>query len=141
MGIGEPINFQGVDDKNNQVSTENLIEYHYGSDNIGDETAEEVPDFEKIPYNDNLRKLWKGCNTYTIEYSFNGKSNQKDYGYQKELPELGWAKFEGVIDGKSVKIEGCWDKFKVIRGKETGDRGEYDGYYYSTEWEKGFFCW
>jgi hypothetical protein len=135
MDITSPINFQGVDDKNTEVSTEDLIDYHYSN-----KSSEEVPDFEKIPYNDNLRKLWKGCNTYTIGYAFNGEYNQKDYGYQKELPELGWAKFEGVIDGKNVKIQGCWDKFKVIRGKETGDRGEFDGYYYSTEWEKGFFA-
>jgi hypothetical protein len=138
LGIDIPINFQGVDDKNTEVSTENLIEYHYGG--VDDETPEDVPDFEKIPYNDNLRKLWKGCNSFTIEYAFNGEYSQKDYGYQNELPELGWAKFEGVIDGKNVKIQGCWDKFKVIKGKETGDRGEFDGYYYSTEWEKGFFA-
>lgn len=139
MGIDEPINFQGVDDKNNQVSTEDLINYYYGGGD-DDESPKDVPDFEKIPYNDNLRKNWKGCNPYILDYVFDGENNQKDYGYQKELPEFGRAKFEGVIDGKNVKIKGCWDKFKVISGKETGDRGEFNGYYYSTEWEKGFFA-
>ena len=129
--IDTPITFEGVDNLGNKVSTEDLIKYHKDF---------KLPDFEKIQYNDSLRNSWKGCNSYTIEYAFNGEDNQKDYGYQKELPELGWAKFEGVIDGKNVKIEGCWDKFKVIKGKETGDRGEFDGYYYSTEWEKGFFA-
>ncbi len=98
-----------------------------------------ITEQEKIIYTEENRKNWKGCNANNFSNIFNGDYGTKDYGYQKDYPEFGWAKFKGSLDGKNVQIDGCWDKFKILRGKETGSRGEYDGYYYSTEWEKGFF--
>jgi hypothetical protein len=134
LSIKKPISFDGVDNENNEVSTEDLIKYH-----TNNKFKEPVTDFEKIVYTDENRKNWRGCNRRNIVNIFNGTSGTKDYGYQKDYPEFGWAKFEGSIGDKNVKIDGCWDKFKILRGKETGSRGEYDGYYYSTELEKGFF--
>jgi len=95
-------------------------------------------DYEKIIYTDKLRKTFEGCFVKGITHVFDGSNGQKDYGYQKDIPELGWVKYEGELDGKQVKIHGCWDKFKIIIGKETGERGDFDGNYY-TKSNKAFF--
>lgn len=134
------ISFKGTDPEGNEIETDDLISYH---ENKGltfepEEKEEELGDYEKIQYTDELRKTFRGCYSKTNTHVFDGSNFQKDYGYQKEIPELGWAKYEGELDGKQVKIEGCWDKFKIILGKETGERGDFEGNYY-TKSNKGFF--
>jgi hypothetical protein len=83
---------------------------------------------------DEMRKKWKGCigTTDLSIFYFDGINGSKDYGYLPEMPELGMAKFEGVVDGKNIKVHACFDKFKLIstRGEgETGERGDFDGLY------------
>lgn len=93
---------------------------------------------------DEMRSKWKGCGaTYSDEKMFRfdgGVGDSIDYGYLSEMPELGFAKFEGEIDGKSIKVNACFDKFKLMYsvGNETGDRGTFDGYYYSTDNQKPY---
>lgn len=129
------IYFKGKDPEGNEIETEDLIKHHEGGE---PEIETTTPDYVKIQYTDQLRKNWKGCLSGQVyEYMFNGKG-EKDYGYQKDIPELGWAKYEGTLDGKQVRVNGCWDKFKLITGEETGDRGDFKGEYYTTN-TKGFF--
>jgi hypothetical protein len=95
----------------------------------------------KLVITDELRKNWKGCNASSNDpkYDFIGYGLNKERGYFTEIPELGFAKYKGEINGKSVTIEyGCFDKFKLIRGREIGERGTFDGNYY-TEDPNGFF--
>lgn len=138
--INSKIEFKGTDPEGNEIETDDLISYH---ENKGltfepEEKEEELGDYEKIQYTDELRKTFEGCFVGGTTHVFDGSNGQKDYGYQKDIPELGWAKYEGELDGKQVKIHGCWDKFKIIIGKETGERGEFDGNYY-TKSNKAFF--
>ncbi len=127
------IYFKGTDPEGNEIETEDLIAYH--TKTPVDETI--TQDYFKIEYTDQLRKNWKGCLSGEYDYLFSGRG-EKDYGYQKDIPELGWAKYEGTLDGKQVRVNGCWDKFKLITGEETGDRGDFKGDYYTTN-NKGFF--
>jgi hypothetical protein len=129
------IYFKGTDPEGNEIETEDLIAYHTKTPVEEPETV--TPDHFKIEYTDQLRKNWKGCLSGEYDYLFNG-GGEKDYGYQKDIPELGWAKYEGTLDGKQVRVNGCWDKFKLITGEETGDRGDFKGDYYTTN-NKGFF--
>ncbi len=127
------IYFKGTDPEGNEIETEDLIAYHTKTPT--EETI--TQDYIKIQYTDRLRKNWKGCLSGEYDYLFSGRG-EKDYGYQKDIPELGWAKYEGTLDGKQVRVNGCWDKFKLITGEETGDRGDFKGDYYTTN-NKGFF--
>ena len=127
------IYFKGTDPEGNEIEIEDLIAYH--TKTPVDETI--TQDYFKIEYTDQLRKNWKGCLSGEYDYLFSGRG-EKDYGYQKDIPELGWAKYEGTLDGKQVRVNGCWDKFKLITGEETGDRGDFKGDYYTTN-NKGFF--
>ena len=72
-----------------------------------------ITEQEKIVYTEENRKNWKGCNANNFSNIFNGAYGTKDYGYQKDYPEFGWVKFKGLLDGKNVQIDGCWDKFKI----------------------------
>ena len=133
--LNSKIYFKGTDPEGNEIETEDLINYHTNKPVEEPETV--TPDHFKIEYTDQLRKNWKGCLSGEYDYLFNG-GGEKDYGYQKDIPELGWAKYEGTLDGKQVRVNGCWDKFKLITGEETGDRGDFKGDYYTTN-NKGFF--
>jgi hypothetical protein len=78
---------------------------------------------------DQFRSKWKGCGSpspYVNLYQF---------GVLDTPPEFGFAEFEGNIDGSNIKVKACFDKSKLIYtdGKETGDRGTFDGQYYSDE--------
>lgn len=80
-------------------------------------------------YLDQFRSKWKGCGSpspYVNLYQF---------GVLDTPPEFGFAEFEGNIDGSNIKVKACFDKSKLIYtdGKETGDRGTFDGQYYSDE--------
>jgi hypothetical protein len=80
-------------------------------------------------YLDQFRSKWKGCGSpspYVNLYQF---------GVLDTPPEFGFAEFEGNIDGSNIKVRACFDKSKLIYtdGKETGDRGTFDGQYYSDE--------
>jgi hypothetical protein len=79
-------------------------------------------------YLDQFRSKWKGCGSpspYVNLYQF---------GVLDTPPEFGYAEFDGVIDGKNIKVKACFDSYKLIRtidGSETGDRGTFEGEYYS----------
>jgi hypothetical protein len=80
-------------------------------------------------YLDQFRSKWKGCGSpspYVNLYQF---------GVLDTPPEFGFAEFEGNIDGSNIKVKACFDKSKLIYtdDKETGDRGTFDGQYYSDE--------
>jgi hypothetical protein len=143
------IQFDGTDSKDSSsISTEDLIGYHTNTPLDDDEEEGEVVNDEEegevenvLQVTDGLRKNWKGCKVLNNnpKYDFTGLGGGKDYGYFTQMPELGYAKFKGQIDGKEVTIEyGCFDKFKIVRGRETGDRGSFEGEYY-TEDTEGFF--
>ncbi len=61
----------------------------------------------KLVITDELRKNWKGCNASSNDpkYDFIGYGLNKERGYFTEIPELGFAKYKGEINGKSVTIE------------------------------------
>jgi hypothetical protein len=71
------------------------------------------------------RSLWKGCGGFYVDL--------RQFGTLNEMPEFGFAIFEGDIDGYNVKVNGCFDKYKLIYtdGGESGERGDFKGYYYS----------
>jgi hypothetical protein len=82
---------------------------------------------------DELRAKWTGCE-YTADDLF--RFNKPEDDYVTEIPELGYFKFEGEVDGKNIKVNACFDNFKLIKtqeGNETGDRGEFNGVYYSED--------
>lgn len=135
--LNSKIYFKGTDPQGTEIETEDLIAYHTKTPVEEPEVVTEVPDYFKIEYTDQLRKNWEGCRGTVYEYMFNGKG-EKDYGYQKDIPELGWAKYEGLLNGKQVRVNGCWDKFKLLTGEETGERGDFKGEYYTTN-NEGFF--
>jgi hypothetical protein len=135
LSLNTPIYFKGMTPEGVEMEIDDLLEYHSF---IGDEYV--TTDYEKIIYTEENRKSFKGCNTLDTQNVFDGQNGTKDYGFQKDIPELGWAKYEGVLDGKQVKItKGCWDKFKLIVGVEEGERGEYDGDYYTLDGKNKLF--
>lgn len=77
---------------------------------------------------DQNRSKWKGCGQPSPFVNLYG------FGPLSTPPEFGYAEFNGVIDGKNIKVKACFDKGKLIRtmdGSETGDRGTFKGEYYS----------
>ena len=82
---------------------------------------------------DELRSQWEGCESTPNDlFKFNNPEDE----YVKEFPELGYYKFEGIINGKNIKVNACFDKFKLIKTydeNETGDRGTFNGTYYTDD--------
>lgn len=79
-------------------------------------------------YLDQFRSKWKGCGSPSPSV------NLYQFGVLDTPPEFGYAEFDGVIDGKNIKVKACFDSNKLIRtidGSETGDRGTFKGEYYS----------
>jgi len=150
-GFESKIVFDGTAEENDgvSISTEDLVDYHNNPSVNGDQ--EEIknepeiiatPDENVVEISEELRKNWPGCNGSGSlkQYFFNGEEGSVDRGYLTKMPELGWAKFKGEIDGKQITIErGCFDKFKILQGKETGERGDFEGAYYTEDTENDFF--
>lgn len=76
---------------------------------------------------DQNRSKWKGCGDPSPFV------NLYEFGALSTTPEFGYAEFDGVIDGKNIKVKACFDSYKLIRTmeSETGDRGTFKGEYYS----------
>ena len=135
----EKIHFKGNGAEGDIIETEDLLKYHTEDhkneespiDGNPNNTTENI-----IEVTDELRKNWPGClgSSSMKQYDFSKK------GYLTKMPELGWGKFKGVINGKQVTIENaCFDKFKVLQGNETGERGKFTGAYYTDDVENDFF--
>ena len=71
------------------------------------------------------RSVWKGCGSEYVDL--------KEFGALNEMPEFGYAIFEGDVDGYNIKVNACFDKYKMIYtdGNESGERGDFKGDYYS----------
>jgi hypothetical protein len=142
------IDFYGTTPEGVEMEIPDLLEYHRSLNDVI-----EYQGYEKIIYTDENRKTFKGCvstqtagyqnvfQTDGLQYTINGKQYvTKDYGFQKDIPELGWAKYEGPLDGKQVKItRGCWSNFKLIVGTEEGERGNFEGDYYTLDDQNKLF--
>jgi hypothetical protein len=144
----------GMDgDAYRKVDTEDLIDYHkkfIGSSDDEEEVKpedkpedkpEEIVKPNEVTISDELRKKWEGCvKTQDPAFHFDGgRTGSKDLGTLTKMPEMGFAKFKGTVDGKTIEFRGCFDKFKMVRGFETGDRGSFDGYYYTEDETASFF--
>lgn len=142
----------GLDgDANSKFETDDLINYHktnYGNKEEKEDKKEEGKKDEQQPVKpneviipDSIKAKWNGCkNTKDKEFYFNGgQTGSKDLGVLTKMPEMGFARFKGVVDGKNIEFNGCFDKFKMITGHETGERGTFDGYYYTEDDTANFF--
>ena len=138
------IKYTGEDSEGNYIETEDLIEYHKNKKNQPiDDTEEETPkEVEKTDENvviipDNIKSKWVGCRTTDPNFEF--REGLKALGFLTKMPEMGFAKFKGVVDGKNIEYNGCFDKYKMVRGFETGERGDFTGLYYSEDDSESYF--
>ena len=144
------------------VNTEDLLLYHeenYDPEEVIDPTDNEEieqtnTDGDKVVYDEKEKKViipasikskWKGCGTQDKDFYFDGTMGSTDLGYLLEPPEMGNAKYEGTLEleevlfGKTIKFTGCFDKYNMIYGEESGGRGNFEGYYYTEDVSKKFF--
>jgi len=90
--------------------------YNLVTESVDPKVAEELEKY---------RSIWKGCGGVYVDL--------RQFGTLNEIPEFGFAIFEGDVDGYNVKVNGCFDKYKLIYtdGGESGERGDFKGDYYS----------
>ena len=90
--------------------------YNLVTESVDPRVAEELEKF---------RSIWKGCGGVYVDL--------RQFGTLNEIPEFGSAIFEGDVDGYNIKVNACFDKYKMIYtdGSEIGERGDFKGYYYS----------
>jgi len=119
-----------------KLESDDFVQFHIdteGHQSDTERTTVGTPTSKSSLISDDLRDQWEGCESTPNDlFVF----NKPEDDYVNELPELGYFKFDGSIDGKNIKVNACFDKFKLIKTydeNETGDRGTFNGTYYTDD--------